>query len=146
MVWAYSGLQVVVWPVVQCIFVRFRRAPLLVLGILLCSAFLVSLVYRVWLGFSLPPFPPGSVRCFLLSFGVGVSVMSQPPGSWVPNSQLRHRLITKTDFQTGFLLIVIKHLPVFLLPPDDQHLFPQEPLLKTNSNLQNRKNRKKIRW
>ena len=43
----------------------FRRAPLHVLGILLSSALFL-------LGFSLPPFPPGSV--IFLSFGVGVRV------------------------------------------------------------------------
>ena len=52
---------------------QFSRAPLHVLGILLYSAFFVAwLVYRVLLGFSFPPFPPGSVR--LLLFGIGVSV------------------------------------------------------------------------
>ena len=55
------------------ILLQFRHAPLHVLGILLYSAFFVAwLVYRVLLGFSFPPFPPGSVRLFL--FGIGVSV------------------------------------------------------------------------
>ena len=50
---------------------RFRRAPLHVLVNLLYSAFCVA-VYRVLLGLSFPPFPPGSVS--LLFFGIGVSV------------------------------------------------------------------------
>ena len=55
----------------------FRRAPLHVLGILLYSAFFVAwLVFGVLLGFSFPPFPPGSVG--LLLFGFGVSV-----GGWL---------------------------------------------------------------
>ena len=55
------------------ILLRFRRAPLHVLVNLLYSAFCVAwLVYRVLLGFSFPPFPPGSVS--LLFFGIGVSV------------------------------------------------------------------------
>ena len=59
------------------IVLRFRRAPLHVLGNLLYSAFFVTwLVYRVFLGFSFPPFPPSSVR--LLLFGIGVSV-----GGWL---------------------------------------------------------------
>ena len=59
------------------ILLRFRRAPLHVLGILLYSAFFVAwLVYRVLWGFSFPPFPPGSVS--LLLFGIGVRV-----GGWV---------------------------------------------------------------
>ena len=57
----------------QQYFHGFRRAPLHVLGILLAQHFLASLVYCVLLGFSLPPFPPGSVS-FLLSFGVRVWV------------------------------------------------------------------------
>ena len=53
------------------ILLQFRRAPLHVLGNLPYSAFFVAwLVYRVLLGFSFPPFPPGSVT--LLLFGVGV--------------------------------------------------------------------------
>ena len=55
------------------IFMRFRRAPLQVLGILLSSMFWVSLVYHVFVG-RFAPFPPGSVS-FLLSFGVGVRIM-----------------------------------------------------------------------
>ena len=59
------------------ILLRFRRAPLHVLVNLLYSVFCVAwLVYRVLLGFSFPPFPPGSV-C-LLFFGIGVSV-----GGWL---------------------------------------------------------------
>ena len=59
------------------ILLRFRRAPLHVLVNLLYSAFCVTwLVYRVLLGFSFPPFPPGSVS--LLFFGIGVSV-----GGWL---------------------------------------------------------------
>ena len=59
------------------ILLRFRRAPLHVLMNLLYSAFFVAwLVYRILLGFSFPPFPPGSVR--LLFFGIGVSV-----GGWL---------------------------------------------------------------
>ena len=55
------------------ILLRFRRAPLHVLVNLLYSAFCIAwLVYRVLLGFSFPPFPPGSVS--LLFFGIGVSV------------------------------------------------------------------------
>ena len=55
------------------ILLQFRRVPLHVLRILLYSAFFVAwLIYRVLLGFSFPPFPPGSVR--LLLFGIGVSV------------------------------------------------------------------------
>ena len=55
------------------ILLQFRRALLHVLGNLLYSAFFVAwLVYRVLLGFSFPPLPPGSVR--LLLFGIGVSV------------------------------------------------------------------------
>ena len=55
------------------ILLRFRRAPLHVLGILLFSAFFVAwLVYRILKGFSFPPFPPGSVS--LLLFGIGVRV------------------------------------------------------------------------
>ena len=55
------------------ILLQLRRAPLHVFGILLYLAFFVAwLVYRVLLGFSFPPFPPGSVR--LLLFGIGVSV------------------------------------------------------------------------
>ena len=38
--------------------------------------FVVWLVYCVLLGFSFPPFPPGSVRSLL--FGIGVSV-----GGWL---------------------------------------------------------------
>ena len=58
------------------ILLRFRRAPLHVLVNLLYSAFFVAwLVYHVLLGFSFPPFPPGSVS--LLFFGFGVSV-----GGW----------------------------------------------------------------
>ena len=58
------------------ILLRFRRAPLHVLVNLFYSAFFVAwLVYRVLLGFSFPPFPPGSVS--LLFFGIGVSV-----GGW----------------------------------------------------------------
>ena len=59
------------------ILLQFRRAPLHVLVILLYSAFFVLwLVYRVLLGFSFPPFLPGSVS--LLFFGIGVSV-----GDWL---------------------------------------------------------------
>ena len=59
------------------ILLRFRRAPLHVLMNLLYSAFFVVwLVYRILLGFSFPPFPPGSVS--LLFFGIGVSV-----GGWL---------------------------------------------------------------
>ena len=59
------------------ILLRFTRAPLHMLGILLYSAFFVAwLVYHILLGFSFPPFPPGSVR--LLLFGIGVSV-----GDWL---------------------------------------------------------------
>ena len=59
------------------IFLRFRCAPLHVLVNLLYSAFFMAwLVYRVLLGFSFPPFPPGSVS--LLFFGIGVSV-----GGWL---------------------------------------------------------------
>ena len=51
------------------ILLQFRRAPLHVLGNLLYSAFFVAwLVYRVFRGFSFPPFPPGSVT--LLLFGI----------------------------------------------------------------------------
>ena len=52
---------------------RCRRAPLHVLGILLSSAFLVSLVYRVfcWAFLSLPSLPVVSV---FLCFGVRVRV------------------------------------------------------------------------
>ena len=51
----------------------FRHAPLHVLVNLLYSAFCVAwLVYCVLLGFSFPPFLPGSVS--LLFFGIGVSV------------------------------------------------------------------------
>ena len=62
--------------VVSGILLRFRRAPLHVLGNLLYSAFFVAwLVYRVLLGFSFPPSPPGSVRCYCLGLvlvlGVG---------------------------------------------------------------------------
>ena len=53
------------------ILLQFRRAPLHVLGNLLYSTFFVAwLVYWVLLGFSFPPFPPGSVT--LLLFGIGV--------------------------------------------------------------------------
>ena len=59
------------------ILLRFRHAPLHVLVNLLCPAFFVAwLVYRVLLGFSFPPLPPGSVS--LLFFGIGVSV-----GGWL---------------------------------------------------------------
>ena len=59
------------------ILLRFRRAPLHVLVTLLYSAFFVAwLVFCVLLGFSSPPFPPGSVS--LLLFGIGVSV-----GGWL---------------------------------------------------------------
>ena len=59
------------------ILLRFRRAPLHVHVISLYSAFFVAwLVYLVLLGFSFPPFPPGSVS--LLFFGIGVSV-----GGWL---------------------------------------------------------------
>ena len=62
---------------VSSILLWFRRAPLHVLGNLLYSAFFVAwLVYRVLLGFSFPPSPPGSVRWLL--FGIGVSV-----GGWL---------------------------------------------------------------
>ena len=55
------------------IFMRCRCSPLHVLSILLSSEFLVSLVYRIFVGLlSAPPFPPGSVS--FLSFGVGVRV------------------------------------------------------------------------
>ena len=55
------------------ILLQFRRAPLHVLGILLYSAFFVSwLISRVLLGFSFPPFPPGSVICYCLGFGLGL--------------------------------------------------------------------------
>ena len=55
------------------ILLQLRRAPLHMFEILVYSAFFVAwLVYRVLLGFSFPPFPPGSVG--LLLFGIGVSV------------------------------------------------------------------------
>ena len=51
---------------------QFRRAPLHMLGNLLYSVFFVAwLVYRVLLGFSFPPFPPGSVTLLLFGIGVG---------------------------------------------------------------------------
>ena len=54
------------------ILLQFRRAPLHVLRNLLYSAFFVAwLVYRVLLGFSFPPFPPGSVTLLLFGIGVG---------------------------------------------------------------------------
>ena len=58
------------------ILLRFRRAPLHMLVNLLYSAFCVAwLVYRVLLGFSFPPFPPGSVSLLFLGLvlvlGVG---------------------------------------------------------------------------
>ena len=53
------------------ILLQLRRAPLHILRNLLYSAFFVAwLVYLVLLGFSFPPFPPGSVT--LLLFGVDV--------------------------------------------------------------------------
>ena len=59
------------------ILLQFRRAPLHVLVNLLYPAFCIAwLVYHVLLGFSFPPFPPGSVS--LLFFGIGVSV-----GGWL---------------------------------------------------------------
>ena len=59
----------------SCILTRFMRAPLHVPRILLCStAFVVSLVYHVFEGFSFSPVPPSIVS--LLLFGVGVRVSS----------------------------------------------------------------------
>ena len=70
MVWAYSRPQAVAWPAV------FSCG----LGVHLCtcsvfyssSAFLASLVYRVLLGFSPPPFPPGSVSFLCFGSGLGL--------------------------------------------------------------------------
>ena len=57
----------------SCVLMQFMRAPLHVLRILLCSAaFVASLVYHVFEGFSFSPVPPSSVS--LLSFGVGIQV------------------------------------------------------------------------
>ena len=71
MVWAYSRLQVVVWPAV------FSCG----LGVHLCTCSVFYLAQHFWhlwfitflLGFSLPPFPPGSVRFFyVLRSGLGL--------------------------------------------------------------------------